>query len=131
MLIRIERDGDEPVYLQVVRQVRAGIASGMLPQGSALPSVRTLASDLGVNLNTVARAYRRLEEEGFLIIRERSGVEVAPPAEQAERSTRSRLVAELDSVLERLRQAGSSRRDLQRIVEARLRRLEPASKKEG
>jgi hypothetical protein len=40
-------------------------------------------------------------------------------------------VAELDSVLERLRQAGSSRRDLQRIVEARLRRLEPASKKEG
>ena len=70
----------EPVYEQIARQIRTRIAAGDLPPGHALPPVRTLASDLGVNLNTVARAYRQLEEQGFVLIRDRSGAEVAAPA---------------------------------------------------
>ncbi len=123
MLIEIERTAAEPVYIQIARQVRAAVAAGKLAPGSGLPSVRTLASDLGVNLNTVARAYRRLEAEGFLRIRHRSGVEVAPPAERPDRDTRTGLVRELDSVLERLRQAGCSPPELRRIVRARIHRL--------
>jgi DNA-binding transcriptional regulator YhcF (GntR family) len=53
-----------------------------------LPSVRQLASDLGVNLNTVARAYRLLKAEGFLSIKDRAGVTVDAPAAQIEHGTR-------------------------------------------
>ena len=80
MMIIIERSVEEPVYEQIARQIRESVAAGELPAGTPLPTVRVMASDLGVNLNTVARAYWLLEEEGFVRIRDRSGVEVAAPA---------------------------------------------------
>lgn len=103
----IDRDLDSPVYEQIAGRLRRLIASGELGPGLALPSVRRLAGDLGVSLNTVARAYRRLEDEGFLIIRERAGVTVAPPA--ADGPTTDLLLDELRVTLARLRQAGMSR----------------------
>ena len=66
MTLSIDRAHDTPVYEQVADQIRRLVASGRLNPGTSLPSVRQLASDLGVNLNTVARAYRVLEGEGFL-----------------------------------------------------------------
>ena len=87
LTITIDRGLEEPVYAQVAHQIRQLIASGSLVPGTTLPSVRRLAGDLGVNLNTIARAYRMLEEEGFLIIRGRSGAKVAAPAEEVEDST--------------------------------------------
>ena len=106
LTITIDRTLDDPVYEQVAAQVRQLVATGALDPGTALPSVRGLAGNLGVNLNTVARAYRLLESEGFLAIRDRSGVVVAAPAEQVEGTTRDRLYDELQSTLARLRQAG-------------------------
>jgi len=55
-----------PVYRQIVDQVRGGIASGALPAGYQLPTVRQMAVDLEINPNTVARAYRELELGGLL-----------------------------------------------------------------
>jgi GntR family transcriptional regulator len=55
-----------PVYRQIVDQVRGGIASGALPPGYQLPTVRQMAVDLEINPNTVARAYRELELGGLL-----------------------------------------------------------------
>ncbi len=104
--VTIDRALEEPVYEQVADQVRQFVASGALPPGTSLPSVRQLAGDLEVNLNTIARAYRLLESEGFLVIRDRAGVTVAAPAEEADASTRARLLDELRSTLARLRQAG-------------------------
>jgi len=106
LTITIDRALDEPVYEQVAAQVRQFVATGALDPGAALPSVRGLAGNLGVNLNTVARAYRLLESEGFLVIRDRSGVVVAAPAEQVDGTLRDRLYDELQSTLARLRQAG-------------------------
>jgi len=63
----------EPVYEQIARQLRIQIASGRLAPGTLLPPVRTLASDLGYNLNTVARSYRMLEAEGFVVDVSREG----------------------------------------------------------
>src|SRR5512140_3079167 len=83
LVIQIDRLLDEPAYEQVARQVREAIATGTLKPHQMLPGVRSLASDLGVNLNTIARAYRLLEEQGFVQIRDRSGVEVAEPARRA------------------------------------------------
>ncbi len=124
LTITIDRGLDEPVYAQVARQVRQLIASGALSAGMTLPSVRRLAVDLGVNLNTVARAYRMLEEEGFLIIRGRSGAKVAAPAEEVEDSTHVKLVEEMRTLLAKFRQAGVTRQELMEFVERELEALD-------
>ena len=128
-VIVVDWGADEPVYAQIARQIRVFIASGELPAGSVLPSVRSIASDLGVNLNTVARAYRMLEEERFVEIRDRAGVTVAPPARKAEGVAIERLIEDLGSVLARMRQAGLSNSELRRRVEHELACLEARSEK--
>lgn len=114
--IVVDRGSEEPVYQQIARQIRGLVAGGTLAPGEALPGVRTLASDLGVSLNTVARAYRILEEEGFLSIRERSGVEVASPGTGAAPGAREGLREEMRSVLARLRQTGLSREEIEKLL---------------
>lgn len=121
--ITIDRAHDEPVYAQVAHQLRRLIASGELTPGTRLPSVRRLASDLGVNLNTIARAYRLLEEEGFLLIRGRSGVKVAAPAEGSEGASHEALMEELHATLARLRQAGLTAAEMLTVVEKEIRAM--------
>jgi len=116
LTITIDRGLEEPVYAQVAHQLRQLIASGALLPGKTLPSVRRLAGDLGVNLNTIARAYRLLEDEGFLIIRGRSGAKVAPPAEGVGGPTQDKLLEELRATLARLRQAGVTGEELSVVV---------------
>jgi DNA-binding transcriptional regulator YhcF (GntR family) len=111
----VDRSAAEPVYAQIARQVRARISGGDLKPGAVLPSVRTLASDLGVNLNTVARAYRQLEDGGFVAIAGRSGVRVSPPGSAAA-AKRDDLRERLRDVLARLRQAGLAPKELERIA---------------
>ena len=117
MTIAIDRNLDDPVYAQVADQIRRLIASGALVPGTALPSVRQLGGDLGVNLNTIARAYRLLEGEGFLQIRDRAGVSVAPPAGRIQHATRAELLEELRASLARLRQAGMGTKELLMVLE--------------
>lgn len=117
LTITVDRGIDRPVYEQVADQIRELVTAGALPAGAPLPSVRSLASDLGVNLNTVARAYRVLESEGFLIIRERAGVSVAAPAKEPDPSVLAALTAQLRATLARLRQAGVPATELREIIE--------------
>ena len=124
LTITIDRKLDQPVYSQVAHQVRRLIASGDLVPGTTLPSVRRLAGDLGVNLNTIARAYRMLEEEGFLIIRGRSGARVAAPADEVEDSTHIRLVEEMRTMLVKFRQAGVTGDELLEFVHRELKALD-------
>jgi GntR family transcriptional regulator len=128
-LIVVDWGSDEPVYVQIARQIRAQIASGELQAGTALSSVRLVASDLGVNLNTVARAYRILEEERFVVIRDRAGAVVAPPARKADGTVIESLCEELGLVLARMRQAGMSIGELRRRVERELASLETRGEK--
>jgi GntR family transcriptional regulator len=69
MFLTVDTNDKRPLYQQIVDGVKALIARGDLREGATLPSVRQVAGDLGVNLNTIAVAYRRLQEEGFLSIR--------------------------------------------------------------
>jgi GntR family transcriptional regulator len=62
MNIHLDLRSDIPIYIQIVEQVRQLVAGGQLKPGDQLPTVRALASDLRVNFNTVARAYRLLDE---------------------------------------------------------------------
>jgi len=118
LVLTIDRALEDPVYHQVADQLRRLVASGDLVPGTALPSVRQLARDLGVNLNTVARAYRLLEGEGFLIIHDRAGVMIAAPAEEIAHSARARLLDEMRVTLARLRQAGMTSEELLRVVQS-------------
>mgnify|MGYP001103337827 CR=1 FL=1 len=128
MMVVIDRSSDEPVYEQIARQIRECVTSGELPPGTPLPTVRILASDLGVNLNTVARAYWLLEEEGFVRIRDRSGAEVLAPARKPA-ADREILRQELRRALARMRQAGFSPEELQRLAEHEIASLATRSQK--
>ena len=119
---------DEPVYAQIARQIRAQIASGELAPGALLPPVRTIASDLGVNLNTVARAYRLLEAEGFVGIEHREGVRVLAPARRADRGAIDQFGEELSVLIARMRQAGLGPAEIRRRV---VRELAQIPKAEG
>jgi GntR family transcriptional regulator len=77
MFLTIDANDSRPVYQQVVDGVKALIAGGHLNEGTALPSVRQVAGDLGVNFNTIATAYRQLQDEGFVAVRHGSGAVVA------------------------------------------------------
>jgi GntR family transcriptional regulator len=76
MFLTVDVTDKRPLYQQIVDGVKALIARGDLREGATLPSVRQVAGDLGVNLNTIAVAYRRLQEEGFLAIRHGAGTVV-------------------------------------------------------
>jgi len=64
--INLELGSSVPIYIQIVDQVREQLAAGLLKPGDQLPTVRQLASELRVNFNTIARAYRLLDEAGLI-----------------------------------------------------------------
>lgn len=81
--IRIDPASAVPPYEQVRGQFAAKIGDGRLPVGTRLPAVRQLAADLGLAVNTVARAYRELEGAGLVETRGRHGTVVAPGRDDA------------------------------------------------
>lgn len=83
MFIHIDQALPDPLYRQIRDEIVRGIAQGELAPGDALPSVRNLASDLGINLHTVNKAYALLRDEGFVLMRGRSGAFVAQPRDPA------------------------------------------------
>ncbi|MDH3274811.1 MAG: GntR family transcriptional regulator [Gammaproteobacteria bacterium] len=125
--LSINRESKKAVYEQVASQVRQLVASGALVPGASLPSVRQLAGDLGVNLNTIARAYRLLQAEGFLAIRDRAGVTVAAPAESIGDADKSDLLEQLRITLGQLRQAGISADDLLNAVRCEVEAMNSAA----
>ncbi|MEK7682704.1 MAG: GntR family transcriptional regulator [Chloroflexota bacterium] len=97
-MITVEFRRKEPIYMQIVNQIREQVISGELAQGQQLPTVRKLAADLGVNFNTVARAYRMLDEAGVISTQHGRGTYVlgaalrqAQGAAARSRPSRSRL----------------------------------------
>lgn len=82
MLLEIDLASDEPIYRQIRTQIVHAVATGELSPGDALPSVRSLASDLGINMHTVNKAYAVLRDEGYVRMRGRSGAYVADVSAQ-------------------------------------------------
>lgn len=78
MIIELDMQSDVPIYTQLVHQIIEGIASGRLKPGEPLPSVRNLASDIGVNLHTVNKAYTLLKQDGYIQVHRQKGVVVHP-----------------------------------------------------
>ena len=76
MFVTVDERDARPLYQQLVDEIKTLIARGELAAGTLLPPVRQVASDLGVNLNTVAFAYRKLQQEGLIRVRHGSGAVV-------------------------------------------------------
>lgn len=80
MFIKLEMDADIPLYTQLVNGLIEGVANGSLQSGDTLPSVRSLAADLGINMHTVNKAYRELDTKGIVRIIPKSGAVVNSPS---------------------------------------------------
>jgi GntR family transcriptional regulator len=95
MDIRLDFRSDVPITNQIVEQIQQRIAGGVFEPGSQLPTVRALASELRVNFNTVARAYRILDEEGVISTQQGRGTYILelPPPEITERLRQESLDA--------------------------------------
>ena len=75
MVIEIDFNSDEAIYVQLMNQIIMGIATSRLQEGDPLPSVRQLADTIGINMHTVNKAYSLLRQEGFVTIdRRRSAI---------------------------------------------------------
>jgi GntR family transcriptional regulator len=106
--IHIANDG-VPIYLQIVNQVKYLVASGRLAPGEELPPIRTLAEQLRVNPNTVARAYRDLELAGVVAKRRTAGTYVSGAGSPLARRERLKILTErIDALLAEARQLGVS-----------------------
>ena len=77
MLIEIDFNSDEAIYMQLTNQIIMGIATSRLREGDTLPSVRQLAETIGINMHTVNKAYSVLRQEGFVTIDRRKGAVVS------------------------------------------------------
>jgi len=75
-MITVNLESSDPLEEQVTQEIRRALARGEIVPGDNMPSVRQLAGDLGIHWNTVARAYRRLRDEGLLVVGRGRGVYV-------------------------------------------------------
>ncbi len=93
MMIEIDFQSEEAIYMQLRNQIVLGIAMSVIQEGDPLPSVRQLANDIGINMHTVNKAYSVLRQEGFVTIDRRRGAVIAVDANkaQAEEELRGQL----------------------------------------
>jgi DNA-binding transcriptional regulator YhcF (GntR family) len=122
VIVEVDTSSAVPAYEQIRAQVSAMIASGLLPAGRRLPTVRQLAADLGLAVNTVARAYRELESQGLVTSRVRHGTVVAENRTMAPDQIERRLTAAAHEYAAVARQLGVSAEKARRAVDEAIRR---------
>ncbi len=118
-MLTVSLDSEEPLVDQIVRGIRTAIASGLVARGAELPPVRQLAMDLGVNWNTVSRAYRVLQASGLVHTARGRGTRVTSELEvngEARKSVRERLSAQVQTMLADAKLAGLQRVDLEKML---------------
>ncbi len=127
-MLTIDLDSSVPLIEQLVRGLRRAIAEGKVTPGGELPSVRQLAADLGVNLNTVARAYRNLEDSGLVRSARGRGTRVVANREttsEAPATVERRLLASVRNMLTDAKLAGMTQRRVHRAIQREVDRLWP------
>ena len=103
---------DRPVYLQIADRIKTSVLSGEYLPGEQIPTVRQLALDAAVNPNTVQRAYKELETEGYIYSLQGKGSFVAPPVTGKDNVNRDELYKSLVSIANELAYMGDSKEKL-------------------
>ena len=111
-----------PIYTQIVDQVQSQLANGILKPGDQLPTVRALAEELRVNFNTIARAYRMLDEARIISTQQGRGTYITeiPPPKVSEKLRRESLIALTDRFINEAQRLGFSERDISQMVRTKL-----------
>jgi len=111
-----------PIYVQIVEQVQQLLAAGQLNPGDQLPTVRQLASDIRVNFNTVARAYRMLDEAGLISTQQGRGTYILETATQKlpDLLREDTLEVFVEKALNKLLGQGYSLEEIQKMVDAKI-----------
>jgi DNA-binding transcriptional regulator YhcF (GntR family) len=121
MLLKPNPSSGVPIYLQLMEQVKHAIETGALRPGEQLPSIRPLAEELVINPNTVAKAYRELEHEGVIELRQGAGAFVSDNVPTKKDADKLRAAqATVASAIEKLRERGVTDEGIRRLVEAEL-----------
>ncbi|MBW3112178.1 MULTISPECIES: GntR family transcriptional regulator [Bacillaceae] len=116
MFIQIEPQSDTPIYAQVRNGIMEGIVRGELTPGDILPSVRSLAGDLGVNMHTVNKSYHELESKGIIRIVPKSGAVICSPSEKIPTQRLNQISEELRPVLVESLVAGMNEKEITELV---------------
>lgn len=115
MIIKIDFNSEEALYMQLRNQIIMGIATAKYQEGDALPSIRVLADEIGINMHTVNKAYTVLKQEGFVKVDRRRGAVIALNADKL------RALKEIDKdlkvILAKAICKGISKEEVQEMVE--------------
>ena len=115
MIVEIDFNSDEALYLQLCNQIIMGIASSRFREGDSLPSVRQMADTIGINMHTVNKAYSILRQEGYLKLDRRRGAVIAVDTD------RMRMLEELKKELQIILAKSSckniSKEDIHELIE--------------
>jgi GntR family transcriptional regulator len=121
MFLHVDTRNGLAVYDQIVRQVKFAVADGAVRSGELVPSVRELARELAINPNTVARAYRQLQDDGVLEPVRGMGLSIGTAARRQCLAERTRLIrARLRFVLEEALQSGLAAHDVESLMQDEL-----------
>jgi len=112
--VQVEFGSDEPIYLQIARQIEDLVGNGELKEGDQLPTVREMATELSINFNTVARAYRLLDESGIISTQRGRGTYIwkKPSAESRHVLKEAALENLLTDMINEIKRRGYSREEV-------------------
>jgi GntR family transcriptional regulator len=121
MTFKLNPKAGQPLYLQVMQQIRHAVETGVLQRGDQLPGIRTLAEEIVVSHTTIAKAYSELEHAGILELRHGSGAYILGSRGIRNRSEKVRLSRErVHELVESLQEDGLSTEEIRRLFEAEL-----------
>lgn len=115
MIIKIDFNSDEALYLQLRNQIIMGIATAQFREGDSLPSVRQLADTIGINMHTVNKAYTVLKQEGYVKVDRRKGAVIAIDVDRLR--TMEELKKELRVILAKSSCKNISREDIYELID--------------
>lgn len=116
MIVEIDFNSEEALYIQLINQIIIGIATDQIREGDTLPSVRQLADNIGINMHTVNQAYSVLKQEGFLRVDRRRGAVIALDTDKMR--TISEMRRDLSVILARGVCKNVSREEVHNLVDS-------------
>ena len=116
MIVEIDFNSEEALYIQLINQIIIGIATDQIREGDTLPSVRQLAENIGINMHTVNKAYSVLKQEGFLRVDRRRGAVIALDTDKMR--TISEMRRDLSVILARGVCKNVSREEVHNLVDS-------------
>ncbi len=122
LTLQIDFRSGLPIYTQIVNQVQAQVASGILQPGDQLPTVRAMAEELRVNFNTIARAYRILDEERIISTQQGRGTYITeiPPPKISEKLRKESLEALTQRYISEAMRLEFSKTEIRQMVNDKL-----------